>query len=193
MIRRHYLLLLALLLAATVTGCRTGKPDERAAYQIAPPVIGLDTGKAENSRFAPFVYATTQDASAGSTKPGLLSGIGTLFSTPTGIAHRQAVRLARAAVPRKLAKGAVYAPQARQVVAAYKPTAAVVLADSGATVTAIGKAKAPVAIGAGATATQAVEKPGFWGAVASGLSLWWLLIPAAYVGWRLYRSTIPFA
>lgn len=179
MIRRHYFTLFCFLLAAHVTGCRTSQPtpDERATASVVPPPVQLDT------------VARVVSPPA----PGILSGIGHIFSTPAGIERRQAVRLARASVPRKMAKGAVYAPQARQVVAAYKPTAAVVLADSGAMVTAIGKVKAPVAIGAGATATQAVEKKGFWATVASALSWWWLLIPVGYVAWRVYRSTIPFA
>lgn len=177
MIHRHYALLIALLLAAHLTGCRTmPRPDERATASVVPPPVHLDTARVISPP-----------------APGILSGIGRVFSTPAGIERRQAVRLARASVPRKLGKGAVYAPQARQVVAAFKPRAAVVLADSGAVVTAIDKNKAPVAAGAGATATQAVEKKGFWATIASGLSWWWLLIPAGYVAWRVYRSTIPFA
>ena len=171
MIARHRFLLCALVLAAHLTGCRTARPalDERPnASLIAPP---------------PRLDSTARPAPA--ERPGILSGIGRIFSTPAGTANRQAVRLARATGPRKLAKGAVYAPQAKQVVAAYKPSAAVVLADSGATVTAIGKAKAPLAVGPGATATQ--TNP------TTGLSWWLLLIPAGYVAWRVYRSTIPFA
>ena len=65
--------------------------------------------------------------------PGILAGIGNVFSTPQGRADRQAVRLAKAAVPRSIGKGAVYAINSK-VAAAYKPKAAVVNADSGATV-----------------------------------------------------------
>lgn len=114
------------------------------------------------------------------------------FSTPEGTARRQAVRLARAAGPRKLGKGAVYAVNS-DVVSAYKPAAAVVRADSGAVVSTIGKNKAPAATGTGATATSTTTKPGFWGAVAAAFNWWWLLLPAGYVAYRLWRKTVPFA
>ena len=135
-------------------------------------------------RSAP-VAAIPADTARPVAAPGILSGIGQVFSTPQGIAHRQAVRLAKASVPRKLGKGAVYAPKATEVVNAFKPRAAVINADTGATVMAIEKVKAPLAIGAGATATQ--TNP------TTGLSWWWLLIPAAGLALWLYRKTFPFA
>ena len=182
-------LLTCVLLAG---GCTTAKPTPPTTAStwpvvkdsIAPTLIrpGLFPSKQQVADSQAEYHQRPVSSHA---KPGILSGIGRLFSTPAGIERRQAVRLARASVPRKLAKGAVYAPQATQVAVGYKNRAAVVLADSGATVTAIGKVKAPVASATGATATQ--TNP------TTGISWWWLLIPAAYVAFRVYRSTIPFA
>jgi len=156
---RHYFLLVTLLLAAHLTGCRASKPPEaqRPAAVIPTPIPVP----------APAVV-----------KPPFF------LSTPEGSARRQLRKDARAAVPRKLGKGAVYAPKATEVVNAYKPKAAVINADTGAVVTAIEKVKAPLAIGAGATATSTTSK---------GLSWWWLLVPAAGLALWLYRKTIPFA
>ena len=165
MIARHYFVLIAFLLAAHVTGCTSSRraSDERpSAAQMAPPA------KPDTVRTPPA---------------GILSGIGQVFSTPAGIARRQAVRLAKASVPKKLGKGAVYAPKATEVVNAYKNTAAVINADSGAIVTAIGKNKASAATAPNATATTTTSK---------GISYWWLLIPAAGLALWLYRKTIPF-
>ena len=163
------LLLVCMLVAG---GCRATKPkpDERANASFIAPPVKPDTAAA---------YVSPSQA------PGFLSHIGTVFSTPAGVERRQARKLARASVPRKLGKGAVYAPHATQVAVGFKNRAAVVSADSGATVTAIEKVKAPLAIGAGATATQ--TNP------TTGLSWWLLLIPGAWIAWRLYRATVPFA
>ena len=155
--------LLVLTLALSFAGCRASKPPEATppAVAVSPPPISV----------APILAPTA--------KPAFF------LSTPAGSARRQARKDARAAVPRKLGKGAVYAPKATEVVNAYKNTAPVINADSGATVTAIEKVKAPLAIGAGATATQ--TNP------TTGLSWWWLLIPAAGLALWLYRKTFPFA
>ena len=89
MIHRHYLVLAALLLAAHVTGCRPSRPaTERPTAGIAAPY----TPTRPDSTAAPCIEQPA----------GILSGIGTVFSTPAGIARRQAVRLAAAAVPRSI-------------------------------------------------------------------------------------------
>jgi hypothetical protein len=66
-------------------------------------------------------------------KPGLFSGVGKLFSTPEGVARRQAVKLAKAAVPRSIGKGAVYALNSK-VANGFKSDAPVTAADSNASV-----------------------------------------------------------
>ena len=177
----NYRLLIVFLLAAHMTGCTSSRPapDERpSAAQMAPPA-DVDSPAFNVESLPKKVPSSTEKG----TKPGILSGISQVFSTPAGRAHRQAVRLARAAVPRKLGKGAVYAPKATEVVNAYKNTAAVINADSGAIVTAIGKNKASAATAPNATATTTTSK---------GISYWWLLIPAAGLALWLYRKTIPF-
>ena len=89
MIHRHYLVLAALLLAAHVTGCRSTRPTtERPSAGIAARY----TPARPDSTAAPCIEQPA----------GILSGIGTVFSTPAGIARRQAVRLARAAVPQHI-------------------------------------------------------------------------------------------
>ncbi|OGX80851.1 hypothetical protein BEN47_06225 [Hymenobacter lapidarius] len=167
---RHRLLLLCLLCllcAAHTSGCRSARATETAAPAPDVPVA--------------TVPDTTRTPPGHVSKPAGLLGF---LSTPAGSARRQQRKTLRAATPKKLGKGAVYAPLATDVVNAYKPRQAVIRADSGAVVTAIDKVKAPVAIGAGATATSTTSK---------GISLWWLLLPAAGLAYWLYRKTIPFA
>jgi len=158
---------------ALLAGCAATKPRNDAPGPVAatPDVYTKPDS----------VNTSPEPVRAVYTKPALLTR---LFSSPEGSARRQQRKLARAQVPRKLGKGAVYAPQAREVVSSYKPRAPVIKADSGAAVTAIGKAKAPVASAPGATAT-ATE--------STGLSWWLLLLPAAGLAFWLYRKTIPFA
>ena len=106
------------------------------------------------------------------------------LSTAAGSARRQARRDARAATPRRMGKGAVYAPKATEVAAGYKNRAPVVLADSAAVVTVIGKNKAPAATAPNATATQTTARPLIpW--------YWWLIAVAAAVAW-FARKSIPF-
>ena len=162
------LLLLALVVLAGGCAPTKPKPDERATASVLAPPVKVDTTRTHVRPVS-----------------GILSGIGTVFSTPAGIERRHARRLARASVPRRLAKGAVYAPQATQVAAGFKNRAAVVSADSGSTVTAIEKVKAPVAIGPGATATQ--TNP------VTGLSPWWLLLLLIPAGWLARKLFIPYA
>ena len=167
------LLLLALVVLAGGCAPTKPKPDERANSSVLAPPVKLDTVPALVNKPASVA------------RPGILSHVGTVFSTPAGIERRHARRLARASVPRRLAKGAVYAPQATQVAAGFKNRAAVVSADSGSTVTAIEKVKAPVAIGPGATATQ--TNP------VTGLSPWWLLLLLIPAGWLARKLFIPYA
>ena len=127
--------LLVLALALSFAGCRAARPD---------PTEAATAQKVDSSPQKVDSSAKKVDSS------GILSGIGNVFSTPAGRAHRQAVRLARAAVPRKLGKGAVYAPAAKQVVSAYKSRAGVAVAADSATVQLATNAVA----GRGNTATQ---------------------------------------
>lgn len=220
---RHRLLLFFLLLAAHVTGCRTAQPtpDEHPIGGIMPAPTRSDSAEVmpRNStknatkaglleRLNPFSKQETQKPSASethknstySTQTGLLNRI---FSTSEGTARRQQRKLARARVPRSIGKGAVYAPQALKVVNAYKPRAAVINADSGATVTAIGKNKAPAATAAGATATATTKEAASWkvwalwiGVVGGALGLWYLAAPLVaalpsrqrLLGWAGYKD-----
>ena len=127
--------LLVLALALSFAGCRAARPD---------PAEAATAQKMDSSPQKVDSSAKKVDS------PGILSGLGQVFSTPAGRAHRQAVRLARAAVPRKLGKGAVYAPAAKQVVSAYKSRAGVAVAADSATVQLATNAVA----GRGNTATQ---------------------------------------
>lgn len=100
---------------------------------------------------------------------GILSAVGALFSTPEGTARRQAVKLAKASVPRKCPSCVFTSGTGNTVAVAGKKAGPVVQADSGASVnlTAIGKNKAPNASAPNATATATTE---------TGLSYWWLLL-----------------
>ena len=127
--------LLVLALALSFAGCRAARPD---------PTEAATAQKVDSSPQKVDSSAKKVDT------PGMLSGLGQVFSTPAGRAHRQAVRLARAAVPRSIGKGAVYAPAAKQVVSAYKSRAGVAVAADSATVQLATNAVA----GRGNTATQ---------------------------------------
>ena len=157
-------------LCLALHGCRSARTveAERAEPVRVLPVTAVDTTRTRPGHVSVPV-----------SKPGFF------LSTPAGIERRHARRLAKASVPRRLGKGAVYAPLATQVAAGYKNRAAVINADSGATVTAIEKAKAPLAIGAGATATQ--TNP------TTGLSYWWLLLLLIPAGWLARKLFIPYA
>ena len=130
--------------------------------------------------------------------PGILSGIGDIFSTPQGRADRQAVRLARAAVPRKMGKGAVYAVNSK-VVTAYKAKAPTVLADSGATVSnAAANAQQQTVRGndnhlQAKQANPTAEAPGPLAVLANNLTGW---IPWAIGGVLVlavvFRKRLPF-
>ena len=119
------------------------------------------------------------------------------LSTPAGRAHRQAVRLARAAVPRSIGTGAVYAINAK-VVTAYKAKAPTVQADSGATVSnAASNAQQQTVRGNGnhlqakqANPTQ--EAPGPLAVLANNLTGWlpWA-IGAALVLAVVFRKRLP--
>jgi hypothetical protein len=114
--------LLALCLSAC-TNSKVGGPDARLNAELVTHPVGLDS-----TNMSPTSMSVTPP-------PGPLSGIGHLFSTPEGRANRQAVRLAKAAVPRKLGKGAQYAPNALQAAnGGNKPQAPTTAAASAATV-----------------------------------------------------------
>ena len=129
--------------------------------------------------------------------PGLLSGLGNVFSTPQGRADRQAVRLARAAVPRSIGKGAVYAVNSK-VATGYKAKAPTVQADSGATVsTAAANAQQQTVRGNGnqlqaKQANPTTEAPGPLAVLANNLTGW---IPWAIGGLLLlavvFRRRLP--
>lgn len=112
---RTALLLAALLLSA----CNSTRPqpdERRNAELLAPPISPTSMSE-----------TPLPDINVGQSKPGILSGIGNLFSTPEGRANRQAVKLAKASVPRSIGKGGVWAPNAQTVANGFKsdgPTSA---------------------------------------------------------------------
>jgi hypothetical protein len=187
---RHLRAFLAavVLVAFLLTSCSStkGVPDARVNTELQAP--GVDsTSKMQRVDARPSKLPST---------PSLFNRAtdALRISTPAGRAARQQRKDARAAVPRSIGKGAVYAPNnTGKILSAGNKGGAVANADSGAVLSqvGIGKNKGPVAAGPGASATQTIEKPGFWSTVASGLSWWWLLIPAGYAVYR-FRKSIPF-
>lgn len=156
MIRRHYCLLLVLLLAAHLCGCRPVRPaTERPSAGIAPRNAPAqpDSLLAKNKR----------NEIETEKKPGFLSGLGTVFSTPAGIERRQAVRLAAAAVPRSIkVKDGAFSWGGDAVAIGKKAGPSLIKSDS-ATLQVATNAVA----GRGNTATQTATetKPGFWSAL----------------------------
>jgi hypothetical protein len=185
------LALIALLLALCLAACTTSHPvDARLNAELSAPAVKLDTSKARIPRSAttpPHLSGVTPDIVTGSS-PGILSGIGNVFSTPEGRARRQAVKLAKAAVPRSIGKGAVYAPLATEVINAYKPRATVAVASDSATLqvatnavaghdnTATQTATTQEAPSVGATIAKAITGPlGYVLAIAAAGAIGYLL------------------
>ncbi len=165
--------LISFLLWAVTACTRTPKPSQAGSTAASAPA---NPGSTVNTS------TPVPDIHVGD-KPGILSGLGKVFSTPEGTARRQARKDAAATVPRKLGKGAVYAPAAKEVLYAWKPDAPVVSADTGSTVNvAVGK-KAPVIAGDGNT-VPTTNNNGFpWWMVAVGIAL---------AGVVVYRKRLPF-
>ena len=172
---------LILLLALALTGC--------AAHRPAPvATVAADTIKhSDNNR----------SASPSTPLPGILSGLGNVFSTPQGRADRQAVRLARATVPRTIGKGAVYAINSK-VAQAYKAKGPTVQADSGAIVSnAASNAQQQTVRGDGnklqaKQANPTTEAPGPLAVLAQNLTGWipWV-IGGALILAVVFRKRLP--
>ena len=173
---------LILLLTLCLTGC--------AAHRFAPmAAITSDTIKhSDNNR----------SASSSTPLPGILSGLGNVFSTPQGRADRQAVRLARATVPHSIGKGAVYAVNSK-VATGYKAKGPTVQADSGAIVSnAASNAQQQTVKGDGnklqaRQANPTTEAPGPLAVLAQNLTGWipWA-IGGALVLAVVFRKRLPF-
>lgn len=155
-------LFVGLLLAAHVTGCKVSQhPDERPNAGIATHAVGLDKSYGT-------VYDTAITHQKGNDvnikyKPGLLSGIGNLFSTPEGRANRQAVKLAKAGVPRSIkVKDGAFSWGGDAVAIGKKAGPSIIKSDS-----ATQQVATNAVAGKGNTATQTATetKPGFWGAL----------------------------
>lgn len=135
--------------------------------------------------------------------PPALPAPGFFLSTPEGSARRQARKDSRAAVPRSIGKGAVYAPKAEKVVnGGNKSKGPTSNADSGAAVNnAAENSQQQNANGDGnqleATKKDVLEEaPGFWasflgptGYVVAGLLV---LVVVVFLIRRKARNSIPF-
>ncbi len=166
-------ILAAALLLSSCRSSRLGSdaPREQAAPRVAAASPAGAQAAPEKGTGPPAPYAVAPPA-----------------PDAPGWQHRQYRRNLRAqprTVPLIQGRAAVNAPQARQVVAAYKPRAAVVLADSGSTVqvaTAGKNAQAAAGEGNRQERTEAPRRT-FWQRVTSligGLTstLSWLLLGA---------------
>ncbi|GAB3303767.1 hypothetical protein [Hymenobacter tenuis] len=163
------------LLLWLVSSCRGSRLPEKPAPGV-PELTAQKPDVVQDSKAHAVAHAT-----AHAEKPGILSGVGRIFSTPEGTARRQARKDVAATVPRKLGKGAVYAPAATEVVAAYKSKAPVINADSGAKV---------------ATATEGVAQAGEGNSATqerNGLPWWPFFLGGALVLTWIFRKTLlPF-
>ena len=128
----------ALLLALLLSGCAAHRPAPTTTLGPFPVKGQVAEGQTPAAPRPDSSHAKHSEnnryASPSTLKPGFLSSLGNVFSTPQGRANRQAVRIARAAVPRSIGKGAVYAVNSRVTNGGNKPTGPVTQADSGATV-----------------------------------------------------------
>ncbi|MCC2547730.1 hypothetical protein LJY25_14840 [Hymenobacter sp. BT175] len=155
------LLAIVALLGLCLAACRASKPDttEVPAPKIEVASNGAQPGAKTDSLAgvtpAQGLETPKTDGAQGGQKSGIFSAVGDLFSTPEGKAHRREVRLKKAAVPRKLGKGAVYAPDNQgQIAAAWKNAAPIANADSGAVVHQAASKTGPAIVGDGNTVTQ---------------------------------------
>lgn len=169
---RAFLVAVGLVFALVFGGCRTGKPDERHNAQIEAAPVSRITNSHDSL------------PSSIDLRPGPLSGIGRLFSTPEGVARRQAVRLAKASAPKigKKAQGAIITGNGNNDVKqaqSTKEAGPATNAGAGAVVsnTDINKNKGAAATAPHATATDNDVKPGFpWWKVGAGVGSVLLLV-----------------
>ncbi len=204
--RTFYSLTLILLLAS----CRTTepaasqhqhatehRPDTEALSSAKPPahlsdidvgnipLPGIGVGQSPVASGAGDFHKQVAD-----TKAGPLSSIGKLFSTPEGSARRQARKDAAAAVPKKLGKGAVYAPAAKEVLYSWKADGPVAQATDSATASAADNTKAGQRGGAAATAPHATATTT---TEEAGWPWWsWLVLLGAeeLITWLAFRMTV---
>jgi hypothetical protein len=171
-----------------VAGCGPGKqlatqePEAPAHHHTAnhTPDVGTPPSKG--------LAAYTKQVAAAD-KPGALSGFGKVFSTPEGVARRQArkdARAARPAAPLIQGKGAQFAPNANgSVQNSYKPKASAQAADS-STATASDNTKAGQRGGSAATAPGATAST----TTKNGLPWWPFAVGATLVVLFIYRRRL---
>jgi hypothetical protein len=149
----------ALVVTLALSGCASHRPvtDQRPNAELVAPPVGLDTA-----------VVTSNVPANVTTKPGLLSGIGRVFSTPEGIARRQAVRLAKASTPHGIkVKDGAFSWNGDAVAIGKKAGPSIVKSDS-----ATQQVATNAVAGHGNTATQTAttpEAPGFWATLGKPL------------------------
>ena len=193
---------LILLFALSLTGCASHRPASNAT-QPPSKLEHFPRQETQNDSINPFrSLQTAKNAGAeyhanATQTPGILSGIGNLFSTPQGRVDRQAVRLAKASVPHSIGKGAVYAINSK-VATGYKAKGPTVQADSGAIVSnAASNAQQQTVRGDGnklqaKQANPTTEAPGPLAVLAQNLTGWipWA-IGGALVLAVVFRKRLP--
>jgi hypothetical protein len=192
-------LLAALLLAS----CATSKPAEPLPQASTDPSPGLPLYRKqlEEAGVADIHVGdmpTAPVAPINPTRQARKAYKATLTTYQRQLNAWEAVQKAQAKAQRGplfVGKGAVNAPQAREVVNAYKPSAPVVKADTGATVYAASSTKGPAVAGTGNTVTTPAPLT-FWQRVKGWLygSLF-LTVPLAAVVLAAavkYRRRLPF-
>jgi hypothetical protein len=201
------LALIALLLALCVTACTTTHPtDARLNAGLSAPAVKLDS--AACSLLPDSLFSVKQQHADNErpenlkpvpshAKPGILSGIGNVFSTPEGRARRQQLRLAKASAP-KVGKGGVLAINSN-VSNGFKSTAAVVTADTGAVVSNNGDNSQQQAVKGDGNDVKAhkedttKEAPGGWATFIDNLTgpIGYALAIAAvlaFIAWRVEKK-----
>lgn len=178
--KAHYALGLLLCLAS----CKAVEPSatqESEAPSLSDKLLKDDKLSDKSDPGAGYF-----DKQVANSKPGPLSSIGKIFSTPEGTARRQARKDAAATVPKKLGKGAVYAPAAKEVLYVWKADGSVALASDSATATVTDNTKAGQRGGAAATAPGATATT----TTKNGLPWWPFALAAVLVGAYVYRKRI---
>ena len=193
MIRRHYCLLLVLLLAAHLTGCRPARPaTERPSAGIAPRQIPADTVAA----------ASGPDSITVTPRTSLLDKLRGRTPAPRRIPAGTVVYAGKKATVNVYNAPTVITTIGKKATAATGAAAHIAIAGKKAqqatdSAAAISSAGGAVAAGDGASATGGATetKPGFWGALLGnpvgqiGLAVIGLFIVAAGVyGFVLWKK-----
>lgn len=164
--------------ALLLSSCRTSQPARDAEAAVPAVPVAADGGAPGGKAPAAVKVSTPKDLAPESEALRVAK-----LPAKVQRRYRRNVRAAKPSVPLIQGRAAVNAPAATQVVASYKPRAAVVLADSGAVVTTAQSKNGPAVVGDGNDLRTTKESPAKY--IVGGVLL---LLAVGYGAYRLRKS-----